>query len=305
MPPPPPACCCRATCRRLFSASALQQLVERVHLVRQRRAVPHLVQLADGASHRLDRLGHRIARHLGACGPRTASPPRIARIVPIGPLRLFGAPLRDRFCALETARMSSRGFRVARAARARVELPGRDDDFLLRFDETLHAAIAAHARPPIAWLCAATNSSSNGFTSRKKMSLRASVDRRPRADVARTCVVGDEIARLHAEILEEHRVQAAGREPATSAAERHDLLFAAGRLEHEVERLRCRSRRPRAPRCATSSSAVTCLSPRGPHDAHVGRTIVQRADEVLGVARALEAVDDPPARRDTNRRPRS
>ena len=36
------------------------------------------------------------------------------------------------------------------------------------------------AAPAIAWLCASANSSTNGVTSRKKMSLRDSVGRLPR-----------------------------------------------------------------------------------------------------------------------------
>ena len=43
------------------------------------------------------------------------------------------------------------------------------------------SSVVPEAPLPMAWLCAATNSSLNGFTSRKKMSLRVSVEGLPRA----------------------------------------------------------------------------------------------------------------------------
>ena len=68
--------------------------------------------------------------------------------------------------------------------RALIELPGRDDDFLLRRDEIVERG-GDRRQPSPPWLCASANSCSYGLTSRKKMSLRASFDRVPRVRVMR------------------------------------------------------------------------------------------------------------------------
>jgi hypothetical protein len=90
------------------------------------------------------------------------------RALPLLAGRLLGARL-QLACASATSLMSA----AERPAPSALEVPGRADDLLLRRDQPSSCVPAPAA---IAWLCASEYSSLNGFTSRKKISLRDSVD---------------------------------------------------------------------------------------------------------------------------------
>ena len=119
------------------------------------------------------------------------------------------------------------------------------------------------------------------------MSLRVFARALAAREVAGADVVADEIARPHVEVLEVQRVPAGHRRRALRNAERHDLLRAAAHRVHEIER--------------RDAEVVLGLGldvdfleqrdatiARGLHDMHFRRTILERADEVFGVAAARQ-----------------
>ena len=155
----------------------LEQRVQRRHLVRNRVGGLLRLQLLQRAGHRVDGVAHRIAgRRLlrGRLRPRRTAAKRL-------PGRCGGAGARRRpparrapfssACASATFLMSAADRPAARPA---LQVPRRADDLLLRRDQPFE--LLAAGAGPIAWLCAREYSSLNGFTSRKKISLRASVD---------------------------------------------------------------------------------------------------------------------------------
>src|SRR5581483_6021101 len=128
--------------------------------------------------------------------------------------------------ARETARMSDSDFAPFAASVRRSSL---NVETITSFCAVTRSSI--ELRPPapaIAWLAANVNSCSNGLTSRKKMSLRAS------REVARADVVGDDVARLDVEVLEEERVVRLDAEAPRRNRERHRLLDALDRVD-EIE----------------------------------------------------------------------
>ncbi len=176
---------------------------------------------------------------------------------------------------------------AAGAPPAAVELPGGDDDLLLRGGQILDAL--------------RLRAGSHGLALRRhelvveglhfqEVDVAARFRRRlAAADIARAHVIGHEIAGRDLEVLEVDHVPAVGGEPEARAGERHDDLGLAGFLQHQVE--------------AADAEVVVgagldqhfferCdLAIAGrPDHAHVGRTVEQRADEVLGVVGGFDAV---------------
>ena len=165
----------------------LQQPVQRGHFMRDRVARALRAELLDGACHRFD--GCRDA--LTGAWPRR--------------LRLRPDPLRDRLsrnrrprelAARRSARAFSSACALAMASMSSLERPPSDRRSMFQValmisfcaaDQAVELRIAG--RPPPAWLCAATNSSLNGLTSRKNMSLLVSVDRFAAPHVARPRVI--------------------------------------------------------------------------------------------------------------------
>ena len=180
---------------------------------------------------------------------------------------------------------------IARAAAARVQLPGRDDDLFLRFDQGLEAAVVLH---PAALPHRLALRGHELFFERldlEEEDVAARLGRSAAAvDVARARVIGHEVARLHAQILHEQRVPGGrGQRRRFVAASGTVRSLAARRLEHQLERL----------------DAVVVIGPRldgdfferrdvlvarRADDSHVRRAIVERADEVLRVAGGFETI---------------
>jgi hypothetical protein len=261
-----------------------QQLIERFHLVRERAGGAHLIEFDNRAAHRFDGLADWIVAWRDAAG---RSPPagRTRELCPRG----FGALLQIRLHSRDRAHVFGR-LRVAYPARAGVELPRRDDDFLLRLDQPLQPAVAAagaaHHR-----LALRGNELLFERLHFEEEDVAARFGRSPAArHVAGACEVGYEVSRLNAEVLHEHRVEAVRGQSAFRSPERDHLLLAAGTLKYEIER----------------RDAVVVVSARldlhflerrhlfvarRPQDAHIRRTIVERADEVLRLSGIFQTVD--------------
>ena len=264
----------------------LEQLVVGRHLVR------HGVVRLEGPERRF-RLGHRSGgtrqrrrhrrirrrRHpLGSAATRRrAAGLRRKRLGP-GPQLALG--LGDR--AHVRRRLAGDG--------APLQLPRRDDDLLLRLEEIGGRAGAAAAHAGLA-LGGEERLAERPHLEEEDIAPRLGRDL-PAADVAGARVVGDEVAGLDGELLDEQRVQPvdARRRQPPAPLERHDLLAAP---PHRVDELEV-------------GDAVIVVGARldddflelrdlaiarGPHDADVGRPVVEHAHEVLGIVRALEPVD--------------
>ena len=264
-----------------------QELIERLPLVWQGGRRLQLLERGRGPAHGLDRQAHRVVTHFVHGGGPTAP----ARRATAGGLELVAGFLRRTL--FERALRGGQRLDVlsrsspARAPPAAVDLPGSDDDLLLRRGQVLHAlrlrarghrlALRGHEL-----VVERLHLEEVDITARFRRRLTA-------ADVARPHVVGHEVAGRHFEILEEQQVPAVDGEAVARAGERHDHFGIAGLLQHEVE--------------AAHAEVVvgTGLDQHflewrhlavagGPHDPHVGGPVEQRADEVLGVVGRLDAV---------------
>ena len=289
LPPPPPPPCWRATWRRLHVGLGLQQLVERLELVRHRRGWsagarvrwrPAASPRWPGPSGRRRRRSRWPAR-AGGAGRRCALGPAAGC-----PASLAARCSRARWAVAIALHVVGR-LGAAGAAAAGVELPGGDDDFLLRGGEILHALRLAAGGHRLALrrdelVVERLDLEEEHVAARLRRRLAA-------ADVARPHEVADEVAGRDLEILEEEQVAAAGGQPVARAGQRHHHLGIAGLLQHQVERGDAE--------VVVGAGLDQHFFERGhlaiagrPHHAHVGRTVEQRADEILGVVGRVDAV---------------
>ena len=248
---------------------------------------PRAVQLLDGAAHRGDRLRDRIAAQLARRSWRLRQ----------DLLREGSAPASPRPPAIRSTRAFNSAWASPTALMSSLDRPAADRRS--RFHVALMISFcAAIERVDLRGLPAAahrlalrrTNSSVNGFTSRKNMSLFASLDGFAARDVARPGVIGDDVARLHFEIFGGEQVRPDARDGGPGEArERHRLR---GTAADGVDQLELRD--PVVVVCARLDRDFLerrdSLIAVRPHDVHRRRTIVHHANEVLDVADRREAV---------------
>ena len=179
---PVPAAASAALLTRHLTAAhvglGLEQLVEGLELVRHRGGRLQAIQFGGRPPHRLDGLAHRVvADVVRAVRPRRRRGSALGAPPSCVPASLAARCSRARWAAA-MARTSSADWAV-RARRPRAS----------SFQVATTISFCAAARsctpcdwPPaaMAWLCAATNSSSKALTSRKNMSLRVSDGGLPR-----------------------------------------------------------------------------------------------------------------------------
>ena len=265
-----------------------EQQVERLELMRHRRGGLQPVQFRRRAAHRFDGHAHRVVAH--ATEGRRPSPS--ARL-PIRGLQLvagfLGRALFERTLRLREGPDVGRRLPVASAAPAAVELPRRDDNLLLGRREILHAL---RLRPSGHGLALSRNELLVERLDLQEVHVAASLRRRlPAADVPGPREIRHEVAWRHLEVLEQQQVGARERQSASCARQRHDHFRIARLLQDELEAAH-------AEIVVRSHLDLHLFERRhllvaaGTQHAHVGWTIQQSADEVLGVVRRLHAVVD-------------
>ena len=261
-----------------------QQMVQRLHLGWQRLVGLHRVERPLGARHRLRRRQQRRLLVLRAAndGARPPAPPAPS-ICACRPA--VSARRRSADCARPSVLTSAADTPGVGAGRSALKLPGADDDVLLLADQVVDL-LPAGARHGLA------------LRHRELVHKRRHLEEedvaarfgRPlaAAHVARPRVEAHEVARLDVEVLEIHRVPAGDRQPA-AAAQRHGLLAAATHADDQLE--------PIEPVVVVGARFDGHLFERRDalvagrtDDAHVGRTVVETADEVLGILGVFEAI---------------
>ena len=259
---------------RLQRGSGLERIERRHRLLHRRRGERHLIFFGQ----RLAGL-RTLRRRRGAASLRP--PPRI-------PHRRLAERARRLLDAILQLRLGARhrldvllGFGAPGHLRAAIELERRHDDVLLRRDEVVERGAAARAGHCLA--------RGEGELLLERLDLEEEdvaarlVRTRAAREIARAHVVGNEVAGLDVEVLEEERVAALHNRALTRDGQRNGFLGAAADGIHEVE----------------ASDAVIVLGLRFDVDfleprhrailrrlehAHVGRPILEGADEVFRLA---------------------
>ena len=282
----------------------LEEGIQRLHLVRHRIRRLQRIERVDRLAHRLRRRRHgvflgrglthtrriRLGRWLRASSGTRAGPiaSRVAHGRGAEPARrLFDAHLQLGFRLRHRPDVLLR-LRPLRVARAAIELPGGDDDLLLRRHQIIELRVAAAAALRRLCLGQAELLFERLHFEEEDVAARLAGALASR-QIAGPHVVADEVARRDVDVLEVHHVPAAHRRRPRRDAERHHRLDAAAHGVDQIER--------------GHTEVVLCfggnlhfLEPRhaaiagGTHHVHVRRTIVEDADEILGVTVALHAI---------------
>jgi hypothetical protein len=254
---------------------------QRVACLQRVELLPRVGHCGDGAA---NRFGHRVGggRSAAASGQSTAP---IARALHLGK---HGARARMDFllCPRDRANIG-RGL-PARFAAAAIEIPRRGNDVLLRLNEILERLVV-----PSAGACALVLGRGEFLFERRDFEEEDVASRFARpfsaADIARTRVIGDHVAGTDVEIFEIQGALAAHRRCRSASRKWHRLFgAAAGRID-QVERRHAKVVIGARLDCHLLQWRDLSIAGRT-NDPHIRRPILQRTDEILGIARVAQSI---------------
>jgi hypothetical protein len=171
--------------------------------------------------------------------------------------------------------------------RPAIQFPGGDDNFLLGRDQIVDPALVA-ARHVAALALRQRELLLVGLHFEEEDVAARLVGPRAAREIARAHVVRDDVARLHRQIFEKQRVPSGDVDAGTRDRQRHDRLDILHRVDQveAIDAVVVFGLRLDVDFLETGHRSI-----RGRlENAHVGRSILERANEVFRLARGADAV---------------